>query len=819
MEFNYFKNLVKEEGALLPPLITQYIDVKSKHQDYLVLFRVGEFYELLFDDALEFCKNIAITLTRRKIKGFEIPMCGVPAHSHESYVAKLVSAGYKVAICDQIEDGKENKNGLVTRQVTHKITPGIVPYNYLLDDSDYNFVLMVYKNPSSKNFYYLCWADIATGDLFVEKIEKSLLINSLNSISPKEVVASKETLKEIQKHSFKAVFSEIKEAKSLREINNILQESVFLKQKDFLEDENTKFAVAYLLSYIKNIKQDFDCSLFKAPSLINSSFYLKLDGFTIKGLELVKNKDGFSANSLKSLIDNTLTNAGAKFLKSLILRPYSNHIAINERLKVVEFLIHNQSFANALKERFESFKNIQRCVGNILSKKQSFKDLITVKNAISYMHELKVILYSYGQGSSLLNNLFKNLDFNNNLASLLQDALLDCNEQDIDSLDSFVKRGFNINLDSCVDFLNNKEEKLSKIEREYREIYSSSKIKVSKNTIYGYYLSFPNSLSVDIDSNDLNHIQFLTNETRYKSKKLAELEFEILKNQNLKNELEKEIAEDIANKLIEQGAFLHQLVDTIAQIDVFYSLALVSSQEGFVKPTVEDSNNIIIKDGYHALLKHHYCKKGYKKVIENNLNMAEGDSFVHVLTAPNMAGKSTYLKQNAIIIILAQIGCYVPAQSATIGVRDAIYSRLGVYDDLLKDRSTFMVEMQECSFILNHASERSFVIFDEIGRGTSSKDGAAILQSIIEYVAKNLKCKAIFTTHYHEILDKVKDIKNLSLYTIEFDKENNMQFLYKVKKGVSTNSYGIFIASLAGLPESIIERAKSISCQNFKKDI
>ncbi len=788
-------------------LFAEYKNIKSACKNCIVFFCIGEFYEIYFEDALITSQILKISLTKRKFKGINIPMCGVPLSSYKAFVAKLVAKGYKVAICNQ-QNTQQSPTNVIKRYIQEIITPGVLPYDFITEDeSSYNFALAITEQ---NNTYFLAWADFATGDVFVEQVKKQNLLNVITTIAPKEIIASKELLAKLKKHGVDTTFTCYTPADFIN--------CNYLNNSFIVNNVNFKPCVSTLVLYALSIRGESKLPFLKQPRFVESCNYLSIDSFSQKSLEILKKNDGSYKNSLLHMLNHTKTSVGAKYLKSIVLRPFYNSVEINNRLNIIDFLISEPYLTSTIKQEFGSFKFIQRSCSNVINNCYTYKDLVTIKNAITCVQNIKVnFLISNKNTPILLKSFVKGLNQGNNLVNLLEDTLLD-SYINLSHASSFIKRGYSPVLDNYCDILLNTNEKINNLQTKYRLLFSSGKITIEKNTTHGYYIKVPLKVSNDVFNNkDFKHIQSLANEVRFKSKELTALELDFVSKTSLKNELEQEIASSIAYKIQENAEFINCLVSFIARLDVFCSLATVSNQNGYFKPLVEDTKNLVIKNGFHPILKNVLNGKKHK-IVANSTNFIGEESLLHILTAPNMSGKSTFLKQNAIIIIMAQIGCYVPAEYAKIGTCDAIYSRMGSYDDILNNKSSFMVEMEESAFILQNATQRSFIIFDELGRGTSSTDGVAILQAIIEHVYFNLKCKAIFTTHYYNLLNNLSHIEFVKFYTMQTQSNENPKFLYNVVQGVAKGSYGIFIAEKSGLPSSLIKRAKYIA-NNLTKQL
>ncbi|WP_415238627.1 DNA mismatch repair protein MutS [Seleniivibrio woodruffii] len=783
----------------ITPMMQQFYEMKEKHRGSLLFFRMGDFYEMFGDDAVTASKILGIALTsREKDKENGMPMCGVPHHSYQAYLVKLLRAGLNVAICDQLEDPAQAK-GIVKRGVTKVLTPGTVVDEAALPASDNNFFACIYK--SEKN-YRLAFADSSTGELYLEPATEDTFRDILSRYAPKETVRNFKVT-EGEDFSYSGNFSE---AMALREVSDYY--GVASLKSLGLDDSSFACPVYMAIRHLNRVM--LDVKLLK-PRLVTDEERVYLDSVASSTLELVKNsRDGSEDNTLYSVLNHTRTTMGSRLLKKWLLNPLRNVEAIRRRQEIAEFFINRQDVADGLREQLSGVYDVERIATRIAANRCNAKDLVWLKNSTRTFPILKYMLQSCD--NPLINELAESFDALEDLTGLI-DSAIDDNPPATLSEGGIIRTGYNAEIDELKDIKENSRNILMKIEAREKTSTGISTLRVKFNKVFGYYIEVSKG-ALDKVPDTYIRKQTIVNGERYIIPELKELEDKILNADSKLFALEYEIFTGIRLKIAENAQRIRNSAAIAAELDVLLSFAQAAVKNNYSKPHVTDSDGIIIKDGRHPVVEQN-IRTSY---VPNDIEMNTDDSRLSIITGPNMAGKSTYLRMCALITLMAHTGSYVPASSAEIGLVDRIFTRVGASDNLAGGESTFMVEMVETSNILNNATERSLLILDEIGRGTSTFDGVSIAWSIAEYIADKIKAKTLFATHYHEMTDIARTgsgVKNLATQVLEHKGE--LIFMRKVVEGTADKSYGIHVAELAGLPKKVITRANAI-LKNLEKN-
>ena len=803
------------------PVMRQYLEIKRQNPGSILFYRLGDFYETFFEDAEVVSRELEITLTGRDAGSIgRIPLAGIPVKAVEGYLEKLVNKDYKIAICEQLEDPKLTKN-LVKRGVVRTITAGTLVESRFLNQSSNNYICALFKEKDKWGFAY---TDISTGEFKAAELSYEAVRTELARIQPAEVISS---AKKMELQPFQIVPEETVDLPD--EILNMYNcskvparvfesdfaqnnlKSVFkLNNLDSLGYNNNPLAyraAAGLLAYIwENMKEGFP--RFEKIELYELTEFVSIDIATRRNLELTETlRDKNKYGSLLWAMDKTVTNMGARLLKSWICQPLKDMDAIKRRQNIVKILVENSSSRYETINLLRGIYDIQRLSTRLSNNSITPRDFIGLKSSLAILPEL------YSTVKSMGIDLFK--DTESELASLMQ--LGDLIEKTINDDPPVVikdggviKTGANHDLDYLRDLLYNGEDWLRKFEQNEREKTGINILKVNYNRVFGYYIEVTNS---NLDKVPPNYIrkQTLSGAERFITDELKKHEDEVLTAQVKANELEYKIYCDFREYAKEFVTIIRQVSQNIAELDVYCSFATVAVEQNYVCPELNDSQDFVVKNGRHPVLEKILPLGSY---VPNNLELSCTDLSkpqLMILTGPNMAGKSTYMRQNALIAILAQIGSFIPADFASIGIIDKIFTRVGASDDLTLGQSTFMVEMTETSYILNSATPKSLILIDEIGRGTSTYDGVAIAWSVAEYIANTIKARCIFATHYHELNVMTNTIPQIKNYRITVSEENGeIEFLRKIVPGGASRSYGIQVAKMAGLPKSVVKRSEEL---------
>lgn len=778
------------------PMMQQYLKIKAQYQDCLLFFRLGDFYEMFFEDAKEASRVLEITLTKRDAKKENpIPMCGVPYHSADSYIETLINNGYKVAICEQMEDAKLTKS-MVKREVVRIVTPGTVMEHGGVDDTQNNYILSFIHN---SDHYALSYCDVSTGELKVTHFDdEATLINEITTINPNEIVVHKPIPEPLQRQ-----INLTTETITVSETISDMKYGV-----NHLEDEAMYTATQLLLDYIHHT-QKRDLSHIESVAKYEAVDFMKMDFYAKRNLELtesirLKSKKG----TLLWLMDETKTPMGARRLKQWIDRPLIHQQQINARLDTVEQFITHFIERDTLRGYLNQVYDIERLVGRVSYGNVNARDLIQLKHSIMEIPNIKALLNDFDEKMPAHFEALEPLD---DLLTVLENSIVE--EPPISVKDGgLFKKGFNEQLDEYLEASQNGKSWLAELQSKERQRTGIKSLKISFNKVFGYFIEITRANLQGFEPSQFgyNRKQTLSNAERFITDELKEKEDIILGAEDKAIELEYQLFSELREHIKAYTERLQQQAKIISELDCLQSFAEIAQKYNYVRPTFSQDKTLQLEDSRHPVVERVMDHNDY---VPNDCKLDQ-DTFIYLITGPNMSGKSTYMRQVAIISIMAQMGAYVPCSSAIVPIFDQIFTRIGAADDLVSGKSTFMVEMLEAQKALANATEHSLIIFDEIGRGTSTYDGLALAQSMIEYVAHTSKAKTLFSTHYHELttLDQtLSSLKNVHVAANEYKGE--LIFLHKVKDGAVDDSYGIQVAKLAHLPEEVINRAQIILAQ------
>ncbi len=774
----------------LTPMMKQYIDIKNRHKDIILFFRLGDFYEMFFEDAVLASRLLELTLTG-KSAGLEerVPMCGIPHHSSQIYIEKLVELGYKVGICEQLEDPKDVK-GIVKRDVVQIISKGTIINNESLIEYENNYIgSLVCFNDS----YGLSYTDISTGELYVQILEPNIskVVSEVINVGLKEVIVTDKVdpnIISLLKCQFKLVVT----------IHNSFEvfgyEQIYSELKDMRMIETIK----HLLSYIDQT-QKRSLSHFQKANVREENQYLKMDVHTKRNLELTETLRLKQRNhSLIWLLDKTKTAMGSRLLKKYIENPIIDKDEINKRYDVVETLIKEFIVKSDLQTNLQEVYDLERLSGRIAFGNCNARDLIQLKNSLKVLPNIQNNLEKI--------NYHKNIDTLTELYELLEISIYETPPLGLKE-GYLIKNGYNSELDELKELRKGGKDFLARFEAEERARTGIKNLKIGYNKVFGYYIEVTKgNIELVKEEYGYERKQTLSNCERYISPILKEKEALILNAEEKIIELEYQLFVEIRDKVKEYIPVLQNVSKIISSIDVLQSFSTVAEENNYVRPTITDERYINIIDNRHPVVE----KVIDSEFVPNNIIMDKNTDIL-LITGPNMAGKSTYMRQIAITVIMAQIGSFVPATEAIMPIFDAIFTRIGASDDLVSGESTFMVEMNEANHAISNATENSLILFDELGRGTATFDGMALAQAIIEYIHDEIKAKTIFSTHYHELTDLENNLNKLkNIHVSAHEEKGNITFLHKIKPGSVDKSYGIHVAKLANLPNSLISRASAI---------
>ena len=800
----------------LTPMMEQYLQIKEEYKDCILFFRLGDFYEMFFDDAIVASEILEITLTGKDC-GMEerAPMCGVPFHSARNYITKLIKNGKKVAICEQVEDPKEAK-GIVKRDVIRVVTPGTVSVDLDAVESDNNFLASVYY---SDEYYGVSFADVSTGEVYAAQgkydYAENSLMDVLSTFRPSEVLLNVNS---------KALWQNISDLhKRFEFFDSVIDETYYdyeasveiikgqfrgktLDNLGITDKTHIICSLGAMFGYL-GATQKRDLSHLNELKIYEDNSFMNIDVSSRRNLEITETmREKTKRGSLLGTLDKTKTAMGARRLKSWLDRPLIDEGKIALRLNAVEELCNNPDMREDLTEALKKIYDIERIISRVVYGSCNARDFLSLKQSIDKIPDIRRVLEN--SGSKFLKEIYMGLDPMRDLFTLLEcaidpDAPITLKEGGI------IRKQYDAELDKLRDILNNSTLYIAGIEASERERTGIKNLKIKYNKVFGYYIEVSNS-NKDKVPEDYIRKQTLVNGERYITKELKDLENSVLSSREKVNTLEYEDFLTVKNEILNNLDRLQKCAKLVSVADALCSLSVVAAANNYVKPVVDNSDVIDIKDGRHPIVENGLSDCLF---VPNDTYLNTDDSRFSIITGPNMAGKSTYMRQTALIVLMAQIGSFVPASSCHVGIVDAIFTRVGASDDLASGQSTFMVEMNEVSHILKNATSKSLVILDEIGRGTSTFDGLSIAWAVAEYISDKEKigAKTLFATHYHELIALEDTIDGVRNYSVAVKKRgDDITFLRKIVRGGTDDSFGIEVAKLAGVPDEVIARAKEV---------
>ncbi len=806
-----------KENAEFSPMMRHYLDTKEQYKDCILFYRLGDFYEMFFDDAQTASRELELTLTGKDCGQEErAPMCGIPFHAANVYVAKLIEKGYKVAICEQLEDPKQAK-GIVKRDVIRVITPGTLVEDNLLDDKKNNYIMSIYKQGI---FFGIAVCDISTGDFLATDIKETnnfpklldeiaryypaeIIVNEMMYMSQEEIGKIRERIgcyiSNVEDEKFSLDTEKLQERYKItddqdRKINN-------LKEREF-----AIAAINGLLEYIKQT-QKIEMDHINVIKMYNTTKYMSLNISARRNLELLERmRDKGKRGTLLWVLDKTSTSMGGRLIRRWISDPLIDVNEINERLDAVKELKSNMMLRGDIISFLKKIFDIERISGKIAYGNANARDMLSLKSSVQKLPELKNVLEN--TQAKMLRNIYDNLDELKDIYELIEKSIIE--EPGITITEgNIIKKGYNHEVDNLKEASTNGKVWLVELEAKEKEQTGIKNLKVGFNKVFGYYIEVTKS-NLNLVPDRFIRKQTLTNGERYITEELKKLEDTILGSEEKLVALEYKLFLEIRDKISKEIPRIQKTAEIVAMLDVLCSFAEVAEDMNYCMPIIDNSGEIKIEEGRHPVIEKMMTSGSF---VPNDTYMNKDTDRLGIITGPNMAGKSTYMRQVALITLMAQIGCFVPAKYAKIGVVDKIFTRVGASDDLSMGQSTFMVEMMEVASILKEATSNSLVILDEIGRGTSTYDGLSIAWAVATYIADREKCgaKTLFATHYHELTkleDKIDGVKNYSIAVKE--KGEDIIFLRKIVKGGTDESYGIHVAKLAGVPQDVLRNAKEI---------
>lgn len=788
----------------LTPMMQQYQAVKNAHLDQILFFRLGDFYEMFLDDAILVSKELELTLTKRSTAGDGIPMCGVPYHAAESYINKLVNKGYKVAICEQIGDPKAK--GLTKREVIKIITPGTVMNESALTSSKNNYIALIYEE---NHAIYLAGADISTGECFYSIYDGpdrcQLLFDELYRLMMPELLLIKPFSYERELKNFLSLRLNNCLVNELTEITSQV-EDLMLQHFDVHNRPDNKIAhkaIATLLEYLhETVKTDL--THLNKLTYLDSSKSLFIDTYTLRNLEITRNlRDGGKKDTLYDVLDFTKTAMGSRLLRKWLEYPLLNPKKINDRLDAVANLVSDFSLRNNLREQLKEIYDFERLLTRMEVGTANARDMNALKSSLYVLPAIKKSLAKVT--AKLLVNIHQKISTYDDLVVLIDKAIVEDPSFSIRE-GGFIKDGYNQELDEYRNIAKNSKRLLQQMEEDEKNKTGIKSLKIGYNKVFGYYIEVRHSSTEMVPENYIRK-QTLANAERYITPELKEFETKILGAQEKIVQLEYNLFTELRDILKTQISSIQNTAHEIAILDVLVSLAQAGDEYNYIRPKLLDDGTIHIKDGRHPLVERILNRDLF---VPNDTHLDNAQNEIMIITGPNMAGKSTYMRQSALLTLMTQVGSFIPAREASISPVDKIFTRIGASDDLVSGQSTFMVEMNEVSHILKYATNKSLVILDEIGRGTSTYDGMSIARAVIEHIRDHIGAKTLFATHYHELTDLEDDVHVKNYCIAVKEKGSDVTFLRRIIRGSADKSYGIHVAKLAGLPQEVVKRAETI---------
>ncbi len=829
----------KDTSAKETPLLSQYFRIRQEYPDYLLFFRLGDFYELFFDDAKITSAALDLALTHRgTYHGEKVPMCGVPFHACESYLAKLVRQGFRVAICDQTEDPKEAKKrgykSVVNREVVRLVTAGTLTEDTLLNAKSNNFIMALFKQNDNLG---AAWIDISTGEFHTQSFvvtpenELSIISSLLAQFSPSEIVlpdsyARNQTIYNALSVSCQQVSIWPDERFNYTGSQIRLQKTYQVKTLSSFGDFSACeiSSAGALLDYIETTQKG-KIPLLQPISKIISGNFMEIDTATRRSLELHASLSDDSKMTLLKAIDRTATSAGGRLLSTRLTAPLCDISAINERLDMIEFFIQCSSARQEVGDLLKQVSDIERALSRLMLGRGGPRDVYNIAQTLELIPNLRNIIYFKSNQPSLeiaipqsLQIAMKKLGEHTDLVCKIKDALDENNLPFLSRDGGFIKKGYSAALDQMHAYKEDGHKIILSMQDKYIASTGIEHLKVKYNSIIGYFIEVPLKDAEQLLHNpEFIFRQSVLNASRYTTAELTSLEDNVRSAEEKSLAIELELYEELLQFIRASSDEIAEAAQALAEIDVAVGLANLALENNYCRPELDNSQDFLIKAGRHPVVEQALRRQDGAEFVANDCNLCEQNGKLWLLTGPNMAGKSTYLRQNAIIAIMAQMGSYVPAQSAKIGIINRLFSRVGASDDLARGQSTFMVEMVETAAILNKADANSFVILDEIGRGTATFDGLSIAWAVVEYLHSVNRCRTIFATHYHELTSLNDKLPGMSLHCMRVKEFNNQViFMHEVAEGAADRSYGIHVAKLAGLPSQVTARAE-IVLHNIEK--
>ena len=801
----------------ISPMMEHYLQTKEKYKDCVLFYRLGDFYEMFFDDAVRVSQMLDLMLTGRDCGMKErAPMCGIPFHAADTYIAKLVAMGERVAICEQLSEPKPGVK-IVERDVVRIISAGTLTEEGLLDEKRNNYIACAYKSGKT---YALAWADITTGEFSASEEENSEnLLSSLNNLSVAEIICNDELLFDVKERvererSLPPFSCYLPWAFQRAAAENNLKKQLSVSSADALGlngHEGALIAAGALVEYLRETQKHALKNL-SALRYTDKGLYMRLDPTAVRNLEILKNNaEGAKYGSLLWLLDRTKTGMGARKLASMLTSPLMQKAEIEKRLDAVNELFDASVARIEIHDLLSSIKDVERLTGKISNGNLQPKDCLSLSASLAVIPSLKMHLAGFD--SVLLKEISNDLIDTRSLCDLLNRAIAP--EATTRKEGNYIREGYNAQLDELRNVKNNSTTSVAELETREREKTGIRNLKVGYNRVFGYYIEVTNSL---LDKVPYSYIrrQTLAGAERFTTEELKELEQSVLGSSDKAMRLEEHLYNELLEILSRNIEVLKTLSSAVAMLDFLVSLAVVAKENKYCRPEITESGALDISEGRHPVVE----AISKERFIPNDGLLDGGENRAMIITGPNMAGKSTYLRQIALIVFMAQVGSYVPAKAARVPICDRIFTRIGASDNLILDRSTFMVEMTEVANILRNATEKSLLVLDEVGRGTSTYDGLSIAWSVIEYLASNVRAKTLFATHYHELTElegKLEGVKNYKINVREIG--GSIVFLLLFVRGGASKSFGVEVAALAGVPEAVTSRAKSILKTLEKKDL
>lgn len=788
----------------LTPMMQQYQAVKNAHPDQILFFRLGDFYEMFLDDAILVSKELELTLTKRSTAGDGIPMCGVPYHAAESYINKLVNKGYKVAICEQIGDPKAK--GLTKREVIKIVTPGTVMNESALTSSKNNYIALIYEE---NHAIYLAGADISTGECFYSIYDGpdrcQLLFDELYRLMMPELLLIKPFSYEGELKNFLSLRLNNCLVNELTEITSQV-EDLMLQHFDVHNRPDNKIAhkaIATLLEYLhETVKTDL--THLNKLTYLDSSKSLFIDTYTLRNLEITRNlRDGGKKDTLYDVLDFTKTAMGSRLLRKWLEYPLLSPKKINDRLDAVANLVSDFSLRNNLREQLKEIYDFERLLTRMEVGTANARDMNALKSSLYVLPAIKKSLAK--ATAKLLVNIHQKISTYDDLVVLIDKAIVEDPSFSIRE-GGFIKDGYNQELDEYRNIAKNSKRLLQQMEEDEKNKTGIKSLKIGYNKVFGYYIEVRHSSTEMVPENYIRK-QTLANAERYITPELKEFETKILGAQEKIVQLEYNLFTELRDILKTKISSIQNTAHEIAILDVLVSLAQAGDEYNYIRPKLLDDGTIHIKDGRHPLVERILNRDLF---VPNDTHLDNAQNEIMIITGPNMAGKSTYMRQSALLTLMTQVGSFIPAREASISPVDKIFTRIGASDDLVSGQSTFMVEMNEVSHILKYATNKSLVILDEIGRGTSTYDGMSIARAVIEHIRDHIGAKTLFATHYHELTDLEDDVHVKNYCIAVKEKGSDVTFLRRIIRGSADKSYGIHVAKLAGLPQEVVKRAETI---------